>query len=383
MKYCTKCLYPDTKPNLSFNKDGVCSACTAYEARKSIDWAAREEQFRELAFNTLGGSGKRDSVYDCIVPVSGGKDSHYQVLKCLEYGLRPLAVTAMTDDLTPLGWRNLNNISKLGVDHVMVQVNQRIRRRINKYALETVGDISWPEHVLIFTVPIREAFLRGIPLIVYGENSQNEYGGPLEAQTATRMDRRWLEEFGGLNDLRVSDIVDAEIASEEDMEQYTWPDADLVEKAGIEAIFLGQFFEWDGQANAEKARAHGFEYHTGIVEGGLYTYENLDCSMTGLHDYQKFTKFGFGRATDHACNMIRRGTITRDEGLAFVQQLDGQFPWTYLGVPLTRILDDIGMARDEFMACIAKFTDPKLFDIDPVTRVPIAKFKPAQPHGHL
>jgi N-acetyl sugar amidotransferase len=359
MKYCKRCLYPDTKPNLEFNDDGVCSACTAYDARRTIDWTERHEQFNAIV-RTARSAG-RD--YDCIIPVSGGKDSTYQVVTALEHGLRPLAVTAMTDHLTDLGWQNLNNISKLGVDHIMVQPNQQLRRKLNKYCLETVGDISWPEHVLIFTTPIQVAVEKGIPLILYGECPENEYGGPGNAQTVSRMDRRWLEEFGGLNGLRVNDIVDSGLATEAQMAPYQYPNPARCEALGLDCLFLGQFFEWDGLHNAAISGQHGFQESAYRVEGGLLNTENLDNGQTGIHDYIKHTKFGFGRATDHACNAIRRGQMTREEGIELVTIYDGRVPWRYMDVPLQEVLESIGMTLLEFKDCVLKFTDKKLFNI--------------------
>jgi N-acetyl sugar amidotransferase len=352
--YCTRCLYPNTKPRLEFDEFGVCSACRAFEARQRIDWEAREQEFELLCMRAKRSGGS----YDCIVPVSGGKDSHYQVLKALEYGLRPLAVTAMTDHLTDIGWRNLNNISKLGVDHVMVQVDQKLRRRLNKYGLETVGDISYPEHLLIFTVPVREALLRGIDWIIWGECPEHEYGGPLEAQRATEMSRRWLEEFGGLNGLRVSDLADEGLASRRALYQYTYPAV-----RAPRMTFLGYYFPWDGKANAELAQKHGFEWHEERVSGTFISWENLDSAMTGIHDRFKFLKFGFGRCTDHVNNYIRRGWITREEGIELVRDYDGEFPCDYIFVTIHEVLAEIGMTLDDYVECERRFANPELFEL--------------------
>jgi hypothetical protein len=279
------------------------------------------------------------------------------VLKALEYGLRPLAVTAMTDQLTGIGWRNLNNISKLGVDHVSVQVNQRLRRKINKLALTTVGDISWPEHVLIFTVPIREALLRDISLILYGECPENEYGGPWSAQNAPGMGRPWLEEFGGLNGLRVSDLAELVPASPRELFQYTYPQANKMPKTA----FLGYYFPWDGQHNAVFAQKHGFEWAKQPVSGTFVTWENLDNAQTGVHDFFKYLKFGFGRATDHACNAIRRGRLTREKAIELVNEYDGQMPYYYVDTTLLEIIESIGMTEQEWWECCWRFANPALF----------------------
>ena len=148
--YCTKCLFPDSKPDLFFDERGVCIACNNYDDRSGIDW---EQRWRELA-ELLNRYRKKDgSNWDCIVPVSGGKDSTYQVLRVLELGMNPLCVTSVTCHLSDLGRRNINNIKNLGVDYVEMSPNPLIRRKLNRIGLTQVGDISWPEHVGIFTIP--------------------------------------------------------------------------------------------------------------------------------------------------------------------------------------------------------------------------------------
>src|SRR5262245_17329634 len=198
---------PETKPDLHIDEQGVCSACRYYESRKAIDLAARKEELLGILEKYRSKNG---SNYDCLVPCSGGKDSTYQTIRMLELGMNPLCVTATTDMLSDMGRRNIENLKKLGVDYIEVSVNPRIRRRINRLVLTTVGDISWPEHVTIFTIPVRIAVQLGIPLIIWGENSQHEYGGPAGAAENNVLSRRWLEEFGGLLGLRVSDLVGRE-----------------------------------------------------------------------------------------------------------------------------------------------------------------------------
>ena len=363
LKYCTRCLYPHSKPRLDFDEHGVCSACLAFEARKNIDWTARETAFRELAAQAKA----RGGVYDCVVPVSGGKDSTYQVIKALEYGLRPLAVTAMTDHLTEVGRRNLNNISKLGVDHVMVQTDQKLRRKLNRHTLLTVGDISWCEHVTIFTVPIREALIRDIPLILYGENPENDVGGPFEAQGTHEMTRSWLEEFGGLNGLRVSDIIEEGLATEQEMFQYVYPDADallgsLGNELRIQALFLGYYFPWDGADNVDIAEEHGFD-PWGVPTGSWLKGENIDNCQTGIHNRFMWLKFGFGRVTTQIGHAIRRGTISREEALAHVKRFDGEYPSIYVDSFLQHVLEEIGMTVEEYDACEQRFMNRELFHV--------------------
>jgi hypothetical protein len=159
----------------------------------------------------------------------------------LELGMNPLCVTATTDHLSEIGRRNIENLKRLGVDYIEVSVNPVIRRRINRFALRTVGDISWPEHVTIFTIPVRIAVQMGIPLIVWGENSQNEYGGPASASENNVLTRRWLEEFGGLLGLRVTDLIGQEGIQPHHLIQYTYPSDEELARVGVTGIFLGYY----------------------------------------------------------------------------------------------------------------------------------------------
>jgi N-acetyl sugar amidotransferase len=361
MRYCVQCLYPETKPDLWFNEQGVCSACLNYQFRAEVDWDQRRQEFLQVVERYRSPDG---SNYDCIVPVSGGKDSTYQLLRLLEVGMNPLCVTATTDDLSDIGRRNIENIKKLGVDYIEVTTNPVARRRINRFTLETVGDISWPEHVTIFTVPVRVAVQHQIRLIVWGENPQHEYGGPAAATKTKILDRRWLEEFGGLLGLRVSDLEDQVGIKKRDLIQYSYPSDEDLARVGVTGIFLGYYFPWDGYRNALFAQGYGFETFPTMVEGALANYENLDNHQMGIHDYFKFLKYGFGRATDIACNHIRRGRLTRRDGLELVKRHDGKFPWTYLGKPIADILAPLDMPVEEFIGICDRWTNRKLFRCD-------------------
>ncbi len=361
-KLCSRCVMPDTKPDLYFDAEGVCSACRAYENRKVVDWAARRSELE----NILSRYRSKDRTnYDCIVPVSGGKDSTYQVIKILQMGLNPLAVTAATCAMSDVGRRNLDNIRNLGVDLIEVRPNVHVRAKMNRIALQQVGDISWPEHVTIFTIPVQVAVRYKVPLIIWGENSQNEYGGPAAAADRPYLDRRWLEEFGGLLGLRVSDLMGLEGLEKKDLIPYTYPSDDEVHSVGVTGLFLGHYIPWDGFTNAVVAQNHGWEAWPKIVEGAALDYENLDNLYHGIHDYFKFLKFGFGRATDHVCMQIRRGRLSREDALEIVRVRDGKFPGTYLDIPLEKILGRIDMRVEDFQKICDRFTNKKIFLTDP------------------
>lgn len=358
MRYCTLCFLPSTKPDLSFDDEGVCAACIAYRDRKVVDWAGREKEFGQIIARIRAIS---KSKWDCIVPVSGGKDSTAQVLKVLELGLNPLCVTSTTCDLSEIGRANIENIKHLGVDYMEFSPNPVVRAKLNKIGLTQVGDISWPEHVGIFTIPVRAAVQFEVPLIIWGENSQNEYGGPASASNNNVLNRRWLQEFGGLLGLRVSDLTEDYGISERDLIPYSYPTDEELAIVGVTGLFLGYYFPWDGLSNYFLSQAHGFKSFGKVIEGSVVDYENLDNYQTGIHDYFKFLKFGFGRATDLVSVSIRRGRITRDQGLELIKLHDGKYPWSYLDKSLEEILKRIDVTLDEFDIICERFTNESLF----------------------
>jgi N-acetyl sugar amidotransferase len=351
---------PSTKPDLVLDKEGVCNACRAYEARGTIDWDKRRAELLTL-LERYKQNGRN---WDCIVPVSGGKDSTYQVTRMLQLGLNPLCVTATTCDLSAIGRQNIENIKHLGVDYVEFSPNPRVRAKLNRIGLTEVGDISWPEHVGIFTIPVRAAVQFNVPLIAWGENSQNEYGGPAAAAENNVLTRRWLEEFGGLLGLRVSDLSTTYGIDRRHLLPYQYPSDEELQRVGVTGLFLGYYLPWDGLSNALIAQAYGLTTFGRPIEGSMVDYENLDNHQTGVHDYFKFLKFGFSRATDIACLHVRRDRITRADALEIVRARDGKFPWSYLGKSLADILEPLDMPVDEFVRVCDRFTNKKIFKKD-------------------
>ena len=360
LKYCIRCVMPSTKPDLHIDEDGVCNACRSYENRAIIDWELRKKELLAVLEKFRNTSNN----WDCIVPVSGGKDSTYQVIRILQLGLNPLCVTSSTCDLSEIGRRNIENLKRLGVDHMEFSPNPLIRAKLNRIGLTEVGDIAWPEHVGIFTIPVRAAVQFNVPLIVWGENSQNEYGGPAAASDNNVLTRRWLEEFGGLLGMRVSDLSETYGIARKHLLPYQYPSDEELQRVAVTGLFLGHYLPWDGLANVLISQAHGFSSYDGPIEGSMVNYENLDNHQHGIHDYFKYLKFGFSRATDIACLHVRRGRITRQDALEIVKARDGKFPWTYLGKPLEAILAPLDMSVDEFVTVCDRFTNKKIFTRD-------------------
>jgi N-acetyl sugar amidotransferase len=358
LKFCRLCVYPSSKPHIEFNGEGVCSGCLAYNNRPKIDWQRREKKLEQILKDC---KERSPNYYHCIVPSSGGKDSYYQTIKMLEYGLNPLVVNVVPDKLAEIGRHNMENMRYLGVDTIQIALDPIVRRRINKFSLETVGDISWPEHITIFTVPVKVSVNMKIPLLIWGESAENENGGPIEALDNNILDRRWLEEFGGLLGLRTNDISDILQIPKEKLVQYTYPSEKELKESGSLGLFLGQFLPWDGVQNAVIAKKHGFKCYEKNVEGSIVDYENLDNVYMRIHDYFKFLKYGYDRVTDWCSWHIRRKRLTREEAVKINQEKSGKFPEVYLGYPLSEILEEIKITKEEFINICDKFTNKSLF----------------------
>jgi hypothetical protein len=292
---------------------------------------------------------------EVIVPSSGGKDSHFQALTLKRLGAHVTCVTAGTCHPTPIGRRNIDNLARHCTTYE-VTPNRTVRAKLNRLGLELVGDISWPEHVAIFSTPWRMAVDLGKPLIMYGENPQAQYGGPPGSQEAREMTLRWRAEFGGFLGLRPHDLIGTEGITERDMVDYQPPSAEDLDVHGVEAHFLGQYIPWDSHHNAEVAIAAGMQFKRPSI-ANWWPWENLDNAQTGLHDHMMWRKYGYGRAAAQLSVDIRSGRITRDEAVTFCHEFDGMLPEMYAGVPLDDVLDRIGITRARLNEIMDQFTN--------------------------
>lgn len=338
---CRLCIYPDTRPDTHF-VDGVCSGCRSYAERASIDWDLRLKALRTL----IAQAKERGAAYDCVVPVSGGKDSHFQVLKMRELGARVLAVNAATDMLSEIGRRNLDNIKRL-CDVVEYTPNVEVRKKLMRVGLQWVGDLSFPEHCAIWAIPTRIACQMRIPLVVWGEQPQREYASPADVPIPEQLNAKWVSQFGGMLGLRLNDTIGWEGLTADDVAPFRFPTDAELETANVVGIWLGDYLDWDGWKNAFIAQQHGFECLPHPVETSLANYENLDNLVTVLRDWFRFLKYNYTRGTDIACNHIRRGRLTRTEALA-LEETTITFPHTSLGKPIDEVLAYIGLTRWQF-----------------------------------
>jgi N-acetyl sugar amidotransferase len=356
MYFCKKCVMPNTKPDLNFDEMGICDACnTQNDKNKKIDWNQREGEFLSLV-----GRYKSNEDYDCIIGVSGGKDSTYQVIKVLEMGLNPLCICFEPTIPTEIGRKNLENLNNLGVDLIHVKRNPVVYKKLAKNAFIRTGDNEWQNHLGIFTVVPKFAVKFNIPLIIWGESPQMEYGGPAASKDRNLLDRQWLEEFGGLLGNRISDMVGVDGLTSKDLSLYTYESDENINKVGVTGLFLGYYFKWDLRKVLNKSKEHGFSVTDRPVETTYENFENLDCYSNHLHDYLKYVKYGFGRATDNACLDIRLGYINREEAVRLVGKYDGLLPKN----AIKEYLDYTEFSEEEFFKIVDSYTNKRIFERD-------------------
>jgi N-acetyl sugar amidotransferase len=344
---------PDTKPDLHFDEHGVCDACRSQKSKDTeIDWEARKKEFLEVVR-----ANKKNPNYDCIIGVSGGKDSTFQVQSVLDMGLNPLCVCFEPTIPTEIGRQNLANLNALGVDLLHIKRNPNVYKSMIKEAMKRVGDCEWPNHLGIFTTPAHIAVNFNIPLILWGENSEIEYGGPAASKNNPYLNRQWLEEFGGLLGNRASDMIGVDGITQRDLALYYYPEDEAIERVGVTGLFLGYYIKWDLRKVLENAQKSGFSRSDRRVETTYENFENLDCYSNHVHDYLKYVKYGFGRASDNACLDVRLGYITRPEAVRLVNKYDGIPPMK----AIDEFLNYTGFTRDEFDHICDSFTNKKIF----------------------
>ena len=272
MKFCTKCVMPETKPNLHFDQDGVCDACRSQENKNiDIDWGSRKAEFLELIKKY-----KKHPIYDCVIGVSGGKDSTFQVLTMLNLGLNPLCVCFEPTIPTKVGRKNLKNLNNLGVDIIHIKRDPIVYKKLAKEAFKRTGDNEWQNHLGIFTCVPRIAVNFGIPLIIWGESPQLEYGGPATSKDNNILDKNWLDKFGGLLGNSIEDMIGVDGLDEKDLYFYTYPSDEELKRVNVTGLFLGYYFKWDYKENLRISQENGFKCSDRPVETTYENFENLE-----------------------------------------------------------------------------------------------------------
>ena len=361
MDYCKRCVYPaNSRPGIVFDDDGVCSGCRLAESRPGIDWATREPLLREILGEHKARQREKGNPYDCIIPVSGGKDSTFQVwLLRNKYGMNPLLVTYNHTFNTALGVRNLTNLIKqLDCNLIRFTTAPGAAIRIAKYMLAKVGDVTWHYHAGIMTFPIRTAVQYDVPLIVWGEHGFSELVGMHNYDDFVEFTKKKRQEHD-MRGFEPEDLLEEPDCplSRYDLAPFFYPSDEQIEQVGIRGIYLSNFMEWDGRQHAElMIEQVGFETAQSR-ERTFNLYDKLDdIHANGLHDYLKFLKFGYGRCTDEVSFEIRRQRMTREEGIDLVAQYDHVRP-----SDTDIFLREAEMSETEFLDTIEDLRDPSIW----------------------
>jgi N-acetyl sugar amidotransferase len=352
MRYCRTCVTPDTRPHLVLDETGQCNACIAHGTKRTIDWKKRKRIFGEVVKHAK----KRSRGYDAMIPVSGGKDSTWQVVKCLEYGLNILALTWRTPARTEIGQKNLDNLIRLGVDHIDYQISPKVEKKFLYQALTKYGSTGIPMHMAMFNIPPRVAVRFGIPLIIWGENPAFEYGGSKEESQGFVLDQKWFKKFGVTHGTTAKDWVSSKLTQKE-LTPYFAPTSQELARSGSKGIFLGYYFQWDPVKVVKVAEAHGFQARKAGSKTGYYNFADIDDDFISLHHYLKWHKFGFTRLFDNLSLEIRNGRITRDRAIQIIRKMGDQTPHE----DIEKFCEFVGISMQRFFAICENFRNRKIW----------------------
>lgn len=362
MLYCSKCVYPrSSAAPLAFDENGVCSGCKTSQQSVEIDWDRRRKIFERIIEEYRSKDG---SNYDCIIPVSGGKDSYYQIhiIKKI-YGLNPLLVTYHGNNYTPTGMKNLLNMREVfDVDHIFFTPSIKVLKSMNRLGMLMMGDMNWHAHAGIFTYPIRVAVQQNVPLMIWGEHGFMDLGGMHSYNDLVEFTFRYRHEHC-LRGYEWYDFVEqapkyGENLEKKDLIPWQYPSDEDIEKVGVRGIYISNFFKWEANEHGELMKnLYGFLEAEEPFERTYRKMSNLDdMHENGIHDYMKYIKFGYGRATDHVCKDIRAGILSREEGIKIVNKMD-----PIKSKDLQRWLKYVDWSENTFDEIADKFRDPRVW----------------------
>ena len=353
MKYCKKCVQPNTRPGIYFSEEGICGACLYEEEKEKIDWDARWKELEEIA---QWAKETTTSAYDCVIGVSGGKDSTFQALTARDrIALRPLLVNSDPEGITEIGKKNIENLKNLGFDYISIRPNPKVMRRLIKRDFYKYLNPAKVTEYSLFASAYIIAYAFKIPLVIQGENDAYTLGvrntelpadgNALNANKCNTLSSDW-------RDYIINDIIEKDLF-------FFHYDRERMEQEGFKGIWLQYYVkEWSQSQNAEFSIKYGLtirpEYFDPYEIGTYAGYYQLDSDLVQVNQMLKYIKFGFGQCTDHACYDIRAGIITREEAIELARRYDGKCGIRYI----KKFCDYIGISIDEFWKHANKFRGP-------------------------
>ncbi len=354
IQFCKKCVISTMRPRITFDSEGVCSACRFAEKKAATDWAQRE---RELV-NLCNKHRKRNGDFDVIVPCSGGKDGGYVAHQLKHrYGMTPLCVSWAPLLPTDIGRQNLDAFVASGFDVIVGRPNGQTARKLARLAFEHMGDPFLPFIYGQTNFPLTIAVRYGIPLIMYGENGEVEYGGDMK--NADRPTREITDHDKHYFSGKPPEFWREHGISEKEIKPFQGP-------IGYDTLFpqihfMSYYHRWTPQENFYYCVENtGFCPNSERTEGSYSKYASLDDRLDGLHYYLAFVKFGIGRATSDSAHEIRDGHITREEAVALVRKFDAEFPRKHFAAACAYM----DIMPDKAMEIIIRWKSPEVWDGD-------------------
>lgn len=358
MRYCKKCVMPDTRPGITFNEEGVCSACQSYERRAQIDWNQRWKEFEKICDKYRGMNGPAG--YDCAIAVSGGKDSHWQthLMKNVMH-MNPILFSVEDNfPMTEAGRHNLQNISEeFGCTIISCKPDIRTQKKLMRYLFERYGKPTWYVDRLIYTYPLIMALKFNTPLLVYGENVSYEYGGTdakesysareqLVNGVASDMDEKELIENAGITE---KDLVLTRAPKEEELKK-------------LAPVYISYFLPWNSVENYHFAKKHGFHdlTHEWNRTHHVEDFDQVDSRAYLVHSWMKYPKFGHQFATDYASRFIRYGLMTREDAIKAVKEHDHALD----PLSVRDFCEFCGYTETEFWKIVDSHYNKELFEKD-------------------
>lgn len=360
-QYCARCVYPGVAATpLTFDEHGVCSGCRTHEEQKNVDWARRRQMFERLMEKYRS---KDASNYDCVIAVSGGKDSFWQAhLLCKEYGLKVLFVCYAENNHTEVGLRNIQRMKEhFKGDFLHFTPEVEVLKKLNRLGMLKMGDPNWHTHIGIMTLPIILAARFGVKLFIYGEHGFMNLGGMHSYNDLVEFTKKYRTEHMCRGYDWFDFCEETEGLTQQDFLWARYPSDEEIERLGLRGIFIANYFGWNQLDHLQKMiDLYGFELYDRSFDRTYRLDSNLnDIHDNGIHDYMKFVKFGYGRATDHACRDIRNGVSTREQGIDMVRAYDHVVPGD-----IPRWLEYVGWTRAQFDEVADRFRDPRVWAKD-------------------
>ncbi|MBT3297536.1 N-acetyl sugar amidotransferase [archaeon] len=344
MKRCSKCVMPETWESINFGEEGVCNICKNIKIKQEvIDWDIKNKELNELV-EKYKGKGQ----YDCIVPISGGKDSSFTLNHIVtRLGLKPLVVCFDHGFYRPRVIANRDKmLKKLGVDFILFKPNWHIVQKLMLESLKRKGDFCWHCHTGVFAYPMQIAVKFKIPLIFWGEPS-SEYGGYYTyGEDDEEVDERRFNMFVNLG-ITAEDMLGMldDKVTMRDLEPFKYPSISELRSLKCRSVCLGSFIPWNPRDNSDVIKKE-LDWEGEEVEGVPpgYDYEKIECQLQGIRDYIKFIKRGLGRTAHLTSIDVRNGLMDRETALKLTEEYDGKRP-----ASLDHFLNIMGMTEEEFM----------------------------------